>query len=500
MAFGKTFLILPSMCCKMRTQESYFKALDDGRNVFYKGQRVQNIVTHEVLSVPVLHAAQLYELKEKEQLFRYHDPSLGEISGFFRIPNDSEALWYRFKIIQESTRRAGGVFNIIQAIGSDAIFASLLVGKQLAMGGKTEFLKRVTDYLSKVAREDLALAVAQTDVKGDRSKRPHEQPDPDLYVRVVEERKDGIVVRGAKAHTTQAAVADEIIFIPSRAMTEADSDYSLAFALPANAKGLKMIVRPMIEIEGFPSRDDAPNASNHAELETLTILDDVFVPWERVFLYRDPKMAGQLANLFALYHRFTALSYRTAMADMYVGLARLAAKYNGIDDVPHIRDDIVDVIMYREVMYMAARTAAVECLKVADMALPNPLYTNVGKLYSNAHFHDVVRDVIDVAGGLVSTLPSTLDYYNQETHEYLEKYLRGSGQFSGEDRFKLMRLVREMVGGPVTGYMLGGMIHAEGSMAASKIAMYREYDFKRSEELVSKVAGVKYPSHIDRTS
>ncbi|BBD73963.1 4-hydroxybutyryl-CoA dehydratase [Sulfodiicoccus acidiphilus] len=383
----------------MRTPEDYLNGLNDGRNVFYKGKRINNIVEHDALKVPALHAAHLYELKLADPTFRYSDPELGEISGFFRVPTDSETLWYRSRIIQESTRSGGGVFNIIQAIGSDAIFALLLIGRELLTEGKEEFLKRVKKYRDEVATKDLALAVAQTDVKGDRSKRPHEQSDPDLYVRVVGESSDGIVVRGAKAHTTQAAVADEIIFIPSRAMSEQDADYSIAFAVPANSNGLKMIVRPIMEIEGLPSKDDAPNASRHVELETLTILDDVFVPWERVFLYRDHREAGALANLFALYHRFTALSYRTAMADMYIGLSKLAARYNGVEDAPHVRDDIVDIVMYREVMYMAARTAAVDCVKVGDMAIPNPIYTNVGKLYSNSHFHDVVRDLIDVAGG-----------------------------------------------------------------------------------------------------
>jgi aromatic ring hydroxylase len=276
-------------------------------------------------------------------------------------------------------------------------------------------------------------------------------------------------------------------------MVEGDKDHAIAFAIPTNSKGLKVIVRPMIEIEGLPSREDAPLASKHAEAETMTILDDVFVPWERVFMFREWKYAGELANLFALFHRFTAISYRTVEADLYLGAAKLSARYNNIENAPHVRDEIIDSIMYREIMYMAARVSALEPQIDSNtgIAIPNSLYTNIGKLYSNAYFPSVVKDVIDIAGGIISTLPSTEDMSNPQERVYIQKYLRGNSQFTGEERFKLLRFVRELVGGPFTGYMLGWMIHAEGSVAASKIAMLREYNFDRAEDLVSKVADVR---------
>ena len=152
------------------------------------------------------------------------------------------------------------------------------------------------------------MAVAQTDVKGDRARGPHQQDDPDMYVHVVEERADGIVVRGAKCHTSISANADEIIVFPTRAMGADDADFAVAFAVPANAPGLSMY----ISAYGAGERDpwDFPLSSRHKMLETLTVFDDVFVPWDRVFMCRRPELAGPLALSFVEYHRFTAVWVR----------------------------------------------------------------------------------------------------------------------------------------------------------------------------------------------
>jgi aromatic ring hydroxylase len=474
----------------MRSAADYLGSLQDGRTVYYRGERVRDITSHPVLKIPVQHSARLFSLRDTDSLRKelvVTDRQLGDISGFFLIPTSSSDLLYRSKIIALSTRASGGVFNITQVIGSDALFALSIVAKRMAK----ESAERVQSLWRRAAKEDLALAVAQTDVKGDRSKRPHEQRERDMYLRVVERRSDGIVVRGAKAHTTQSITSNEIVVLPSRSLTAADRDYAVAFSVPANAKGLKLIVRPMLEIEGLPTQKDAPVSSRDAEAESLTIFDDVFVPADRVFLDGDWKLAGELANLFALYHRFTAISYRPVTCDLYIGAARLAAKSNGITEKSHVKDALLDMVLYREYMEMAATAAchASRLDSISGVAIPNELYTNLGKLNSNAAFHEFISRLVDIAGGLVSTLPGSEDLDNKEESEYILKYLEGSEETLG-DRYRIMRLVRELVGGPFTGYMLGWMTHAEGSVQASKIAMLRAYDFTGAEELAVRAAGI----------
>ncbi len=458
----------------MRSKEDYLNSLRDGRKLYFKGKLVEDVTEHPILKMAALHAAKLFEYPDRI----YEDSKLGKISKFFKIPMNSQDLLERFKLIYDLTLYCNGTFNISQAIGTDAIIGLMMASRQVDNRFGTDYSKRVENYYKKVAKEDLTLATAQTDVKGHRKKRPSEQVDPDMYVRIVDVRNDGIVVRGAKAHTTQSLVADEIIVIPTRAMTDRDRDYAVAFAVPANAKGLKMYVRSMGELS------TSSLSKLGLELETITVFDDVFVPWDRVFLFREYDYAGTLAILFATFHRFTALSYRSALVSLYLGASRLVSQVNGIENEKHVRDEIVDIIMYKEIMRTSAIASAIYPSYIEGIAMPNPIFTNVGKLYSNTHFHEVIKNLIDIAGGIIATLPSEEDLDSEEGKEII-KYLRGA--VSGEERVKVLKLVRDLATSSFTGYVLTGMIQAEGSIEASKIELFRSYNYKDDEELIKKI-------------
>ena len=172
------------------------------------------------------------------------------------------------------------------------------------------------------------------------------------------------------------------------------------------------------------------------------------------------------------------MSYRAVTTNLFLGAARLSRRYNGIENAQDVRDDALDIVLYKEIMSMASKLAAYEVSVDSNtgIAAPCSLYTNVGKLYSNANFANIVKAIVDIAGGWTSTLPSTRDLENPETREYVQKYTKGDARFTGEERFRLLMFVMGLVGGPLTGYMLGLMIHAEGSVAGSKIALYRQYN------------------------
>jgi 4-hydroxybutyryl-CoA dehydratase / vinylacetyl-CoA-Delta-isomerase len=462
----------------MRTREQYLSSLADGREVYYRGKKVQNIAEHPVLKIAATHAAKLYGIQKRTLV----DQDLGEISRYFSVPHTPSDLMLRHKLIYDTTLACNGVFNISQAIGSDALFALRLVSRESDAKNGTNYNERVRNFHSKVAKGDLTLAVAQTDVKGDRKKRPHEQQDPDVYVHVNSVERDGIIVSGAKAHTTQAAVCDEIIAIPTRAMTEKDSDFAVAFAVPASTPGLKMIVRPIDELEGNSS---ALVSTEDYELETLTIFDKVFIPWERVFQLREFDKAGLLALTFATYHRFTAVSYRAATSNLYLGSALSMAKENGILDAAHVKDRLGEIIMYKELMRMSAVAAANTPLIKEDLAIPNPMFTNIGKLYSNQNFSKVLDALVDISGGIISTMPSLEDQMNPLESRDLTKYLVGSG--GGEERIKSIMLAKELAASSQTGYMLTLMLHAEGSIEASKMALLKDADLTEPQNLVTRI-------------
>ncbi|QKR00811.1 4-hydroxybutyryl-CoA dehydratase [Metallosphaera tengchongensis] len=456
----------------MRTKGEFIESLRDKRKVYYRGKLV-DVTVHPTLRVAVKHASKLFEYGERI--------SEGRVSKFFTVPRNSRDLLDRHELIYGLTMYCNGVFNISQAIGTDALFALMVATRKLDREVGTDYFKRLSSYFDYVSRNDLTMATAQTDVKGNRSKRPGDQEDPDMYLRVTEVNEKGIRVRGAKAHTTQGAVSNEIIVIPTRAMREGEGEYSIAFAVPADAEGLKMYVRPIDELEGNSS---SVLSREDYELETLTVFQDVFVPWDRVFLFKETKYSGIVASLFATFHRFTAVSYRIATSNLFLGASRLMALANGILNEKQVRDEIVDIVMYKEVMKATAIAAAMNPIVDEEVAIPNPTFTNVGKLYSNAHFHDIVRDLIDISGGIISTMPSEEDLSSPEG-EVISKYLRGA--VDGKERVKLLKIAKELGSSHLTGYLLTLMVHAEGSMEASKIELSRSYNYKDAEDLVRRL-------------
>lgn len=472
----------------MRSAKQYLGSLVDGREVYYRGRRVRDITRHPYLSLAAEHAAQLYRL-QRDPGFKPSPMTTvngRQVSTFYRLCRSPDDLLTRSRLIEETTRYGSGVFNIIQAIGSDAIMALMIVSKALDAQDPTRgYFRRVSKFHDYVAENDLALAVGQTDVKGNRMLRPSEQADKDLYLHVVDSNAKGIVVRGAKAHTTQAIVSDEVVVLPTRAMTEADRDYAVAFSVPANTKGLKLVARPLVEAESAMTPEEGMISAKNIEVESLTIFDDVFVPNDRVFLLREWEAAGVLANLFGLYHRFTALSYRQVIAETILGAAKMMAEQNGTEGASHVREKLAHLIMYREQSRMAIRLAALDAVKdeLTGIVYPNSLWANIGKLQSNTQFMSSVQNMVDIAGGLISTMPSPEDYGRQDIGPLMKKYLAGNVKMSAEERMNLFRLIRELIG--AMGGVLGpAMIHAEGSITASLIALSREYDFGSSKALI----------------
>jgi 4-hydroxybutyryl-CoA dehydratase / vinylacetyl-CoA-Delta-isomerase len=476
----------------LRSGREYLNGLADGRRVYYRGAKVADVTQHPLLGVAARHTAVLFDLHQDaafQPSLMAEDPETKEpISALYRRPGDEKQLGERSEIIQATTRHCRAVFNIMKVIGSDALFGLATAAAETDRQHGTHYSQNVSQYHGWVAREDRGTVVAQTDVKGDRSLRPSRQRDPDLYVRIKERRPEGIVVRGAKVHITQPPVADEIIVIPSRAMTEADADYAVAFAVPANVKGLTMICRPLIELEGAKHPLEGPRVRHNALVEALMVFDDVFVPWERVFLAGESAFAGRVAHMFALWHRFSAVSYRSAQADLIAALALELAEANGIVDKSHIRRNIVELIQFAEIQRMSAQLAALKPARdpLTGGLYPNPLYVNVGKLYSNAHYLSAVQALIDCAGGLAITAPSGDDYANPELRPVIEKYMAGNAEVGGDKRFKLFLVARELVA------LLGGlesvtMVHAEGSIEASVIELLRTYDFTSSRALLDRI-------------
>jgi aromatic ring hydroxylase len=461
----------------VRTAEQYLESLRDGRTVYYRGERVADVTTHPEIGVGARHCAIDYALAQDPghaDLVRY-DENGKTLNRFYKLPRDAEDLLKRREMIAEGTRAGRAVVQLIREIGTDFLFAHTIVAHAMQAALKTPYSERLSAYHRHVAENDLAMAVAQTDVKGDRSLGPTEQEHPDYYVRVVDRQKDGIVVRGAKAHTTNSIYANEIVVLPTRNLTEADRDYAVAFAVPASASGLRFIASPL---SGWGSSAfHHPVSSRHKMVDTLTVFDDVFVPWERVFLCGEAPYAGALALGFVEFHRFTAISYKLPLLDLMIGAAMLVAEANGIEKAGHVREKLALLIAYRETVRALTVAAAHECsLKGPGVAVPNTTITNIAKQYFAENYHAMVQKVQDIAGGLLVTGPGEEDLANPETKADVERYLGGKKGFGAMNRLRLMNLIRDLMASDFGGYHELLAIHAEGSLEAQKITILRGFD------------------------
>lgn len=302
----------------------------------------------------------------------------------------------------------------------------------------------------------------------------------------MERRPDGIVVKGAKMHTSVSINSNEVIVLPTKAMKEADKDYAVAFAVPMNTPGLTLVASPYDT--GAKDVFEFPLSGRHKMFETMTIFDNVFVPWERVFMAGEWEFAGALAADFVRFHRFTAVSYKLPLVDLFAGAAAQAAEYNGISAAGHVREKLAHLITYassvRALLKAAAQSGSMEA---PGIFMPHEQTVNLAKYHFAHGYHEALRDVQDVAGGLLVTGPSYEDLQHPEIGEAIRYYL-GTGEVGAEDRLRLLNLISDVTARDLGGYHAVLAVHAEGSIEAEKMMIVRNYDLKGAMKMAREMA------------
>jgi len=477
----------------LRSAEQYVASLKDGRRVFFRGKRVADVTTHPVIGVAVKHAATDYRMADDPA---YRDLAVvteGEgapYSRYYQIPRTTDDLLRRSSLIEQATAEGGTLVVLIKEIGTDALSGLLRVSSLIDAKRKTTYHERVKAFYRHCRDNDLAVAVAQTDVKGDRSLGPSAQADPDLYVRIAERRPDGIVVRGAKAHTSVSTNANELIVLPTRAMGPGDEAYAVSFAVPLATPGLTLLASAYDSTAPQGSPIEYPISAHHKMMETTTVFEDVFVPWERVFLAGEPEFAGPVALSFVEHHRFTAISYKLPLVDALVGSAMLMADLNGIAKAGHARDKVTQLISCAETLRGLTHYAALRgTTREAGVMAPDPMYVNMAKYHFAHGYHEAVRHVQDLAGGALVTGPGAEDLTSAETAPYYEKYYVGRSGVTGRERLRALSLVRNLVASEFAAYQEVLAVHAEGSLEAEKQMVLRSYNPKPALEYVRRLLG-----------
>lgn len=475
----------------LRTPDEYRASLRDGRRVYIMGEGVEDVTAHPILKVAVDTVAQDFALAEHQDpqirdLFVAEDEQTGQpISRFFKTPETVEDLEKRSEMIARSIRITGGL-PFGKDIGTDCLNAVKAVAD--TMGDKA-YGERAGAYLGHLKENDLAMCGAVTDPKGDRSKAPSQQRHPDYYLRVVDRQKDGIVVKGCKLHITSAAVANEIIVLPTRQMRDDEGDYAVSFAVPANAEGVTMICRPG---RGERTAYEFPGGLPIRALsEAMIVFDNVFVPWERVFMCGEWHASMMLAYTFATFHRFTAISYKIPVVELMAGCGVAMAEANGLRKAGHIRGKLAELAGYVETLKALARAAARDPIMSGGLAVPNPLITNMAKLHFANNYHGFVQVIQDIAGGIITTLPTFKDWTNPDTHDHMEHYLGGADKYTTEQRLRLIEQTHRVVASAEAAHMEVTTVHAEGSMEAQKMMILFESPLDEYLHMAEAMAGIE---------
>jgi 4-hydroxybutyryl-CoA dehydratase/vinylacetyl-CoA-Delta-isomerase len=356
----------------------------------------------------------------------------------------------------------------------------------------TAYHDRFIDFLKHVQSNDLVTAACMTDTKGDRSRSPSEQEDRDQYLRMVEEKNNGIVVRGAKLHITGAVNSHELLVVPTRALKEQDKDYAVAFAVPADTAGITFVYgRQPSDMRRF--EEGRSNIGNlyYGGCEAMVVFDDVFVPEERIFMKGEYAMAGRLVELFAAHHRASYGGCKVGVGDVLIGAASALAEAQGTEKASHVKDKLAEMIHLNETLHAGALASALKGFRTDSGAfVVDYLLANVCKLNVTRFPFEISRLAQDIAGGILVTMPSLDDKDNPKIGRYVKKYLAGKAGIDSEKRMRLLRLIENITLGTGAVSYLTESIHGAGSPQAQKIMISRLADLDSAKSWAFHLCGI----------
>ena len=475
----------------MRTAEEYKKSIASmNRNVYMNGDLVDRydpMLIPGVNTVCATYDAQTDDDPEIRELATATSHLTQEtISRFSHMHQNIDDLLKKQKMTRKLCHRTGTC--ILRCMGIDALNALSVATHEIDQKKSTAYHDRFLDYLRFFQKNDIAATCAQTDVKGNRKLRPHQQADPDLYVRVVERKSDGIIVSGAKAHITMAAISEELLVIPTRMMGKDDADWAVAFAIPADADGIKLSTLGKYPI---PRKKLEAPFPTFGSSDSMVIFDNVFVPNERVFMCGEWEFAGRLALLFALYHRHSYTGCKPAITDVLMGLTALVSDYMGVGKAQHVRHALAELISVAELVYAAGMAGAYEAHETSSGTWePDVVYCNVGRRHAGVNIYGEYEKLCEIAGGLCATLPMEGDFYNPDIKDLLHKYIMRREDIPAETQHRIYRMIMDYIVSAQAASKLISGVHGGGSPIMEEIAIYGNYDIESKKKIAKNLAGI----------
>ena len=473
----------------IRTGDEYRAGLRDGREVWIDGERVADVTAHPAFR-PIIEAkARMYDLA--------HEPGAaatmtfadaGDVFSILLRPPTEKAHWHeKWRAIDLYLNDIAG---IVTRVGDETVgeMWSLLDGRDVLNQIDPRFGDNIDRHIARVLADDLFHVSANTDPKGDRSKRPQDQ-DPDMLVHVVKETDAGIVLRGAK-YETAASYADQAFLKPTVGpwTNEELSDYAVGCIVKMGAPGVKHLCR-----SGFAERNaaDYPLASRFDEIDTLLVLDDVLIPWEDVFFYRHTRAASYIRGTL---HRYSAFPYVLRIlywADLMIGAALWNARQTGLDKLQAVREKLADLVCYREGINAHLVASVAEAQRSpAGLLMPHQSLLYAGRVHACANLPQMMHTARELCGGQICVTPSAAAFAGGASREWLDKFYSLNANWQAEDRRKLLAFARDLLNSDYAGHRLTFVQFAQAPHFNLLAAVYNAFDFSGPLDFVRRAAGL----------
>ncbi|MCW2884753.1 MAG: 4-hydroxyphenylacetate 3-monooxygenase [Streptosporangiaceae bacterium] len=471
----------------IRTGDEYRESIRDGREVWINGERVTDVTTHPMFKPIVDVRARIYDLQHENDLLTYEEN--GERNAISYKPPRTQADWQAKRAATDIVLDDAG--GVVTRVGDETIgeMWSLLDGQDVLNQIDPTYAENVRRHIERACYADPFHVSANTDPKGDRSKRPQDQ-DPDMLLHVVRETDHGIVVRGAK-YETAAAYSNQAFVKPTIANWGDDklSDYALGFIVEMGQRGLKYICRT--GFAGRASAEDYPLSNRFDEVDTLVIFDDVEIPWENVLFYRHTAAATFIR---ATLHRYSAFAFVQRMqkyADMMIGTALWNVRQTGLERQQAVQEKLAQLACYREGIN-AHLTASIAAAKESPggLLMPDPSLLYTGRVLACTQLPAMMHIARELCGGQICITPDVASFREPETGKWLEKYYSINDNWAAEDRRRLLAYGRDLLNSDYAGHRLTFQLFAQSPPFAHLGAVYRNFDWDQALSFVKDSAGL----------
>ena len=478
---------------KIIDRDTYLKSIKN-RNlkIYLMGELVKEPLENPIIKPSIEAMAETYELAVREpELASVTSPYTGEkINRFLHIAENNEDLFMQNKMQRKLGQLTGTCFQ--RCVGMDAFNALHSITYEVDEKHNTGYHKNFINFLTEMHKDNLVIGGAMTDVKGDRSKLPHEQEDEDVYLRIVKRTEEGVYVKGAKAHQTGCINSHWMVVMPTLRLSDKDRDYAIVGAIPVDAEGITYIYgRQSCDTRSMePGEYDVGN-KYFAGQEAMVIFDNVFIPNKYIFMNGEFEFSSMLVERFTTYHRRSYVC-KSGVGDVLIGAAATIAEYNGVEEASHIKDKLVEMNKLNETIYATGIASSLQVTKTKSGNFINAdLLANVCKQHVTKETYEIGRLAQDLAGGLVGSMPSGIDFNEGNMSKDLKKYLKGKKDINSEDRVKILRLIENMTLGRNAVAYLTESLHGAGSPQAQRVQIRRKVDIEEKKDFAKKLSGIK---------